>query len=186
MVYFYSNHRTQNIFLLGASYLFYCTWDWRFLFLILISTTLDFVCGLRINSCHIQVNRKIFLIISVSGNLFILGFFIGGFADFCGAVPPPVRPAVRAGVRTARRTARKATYVKRHDLNNDGVVDAKDRAIWVRKHNGRLLISYVDEDGYFLEEIDIDNDGVVTARELRIWVEKHDENGDGKVTEDEL
>ena len=36
------NHRHQNYFLLVASYLFYGYWDWRFVFLMLFSTTVDF------------------------------------------------------------------------------------------------------------------------------------------------
>jgi len=37
--------RWQNIWLLAASYLFYGWWDVRFLFLIVISTALDYCCG---------------------------------------------------------------------------------------------------------------------------------------------
>ena len=38
-------HRHQNSLLLAASYLFYGFWDYRFLFLILLSTAIDFVAG---------------------------------------------------------------------------------------------------------------------------------------------
>jgi alginate O-acetyltransferase complex protein AlgI len=34
--------KSQNLFTLIASYLFYGWWDWRFLFLILASTLVDF------------------------------------------------------------------------------------------------------------------------------------------------
>ena len=37
-LYLVLNHRWQNRLLLLASYLFYCAWDWRFLFLILAAT----------------------------------------------------------------------------------------------------------------------------------------------------
>lgn len=41
--------RGQNLMLLGASYLFYGWWDARFLFLIVLSTVVDFCCGLLID-----------------------------------------------------------------------------------------------------------------------------------------
>jgi alginate O-acetyltransferase complex protein AlgI len=42
-------HRGQNILILVASYVFYGWWDIRFLSLIVISTALDFSCGLLIH-----------------------------------------------------------------------------------------------------------------------------------------
>ncbi len=48
-------HRKQNILLLIASYFFYSCWDIRFLFLIVLSTVVDFSCGRII---HNGVMRK--------------------------------------------------------------------------------------------------------------------------------
>lgn len=42
--------RAQNILLLGASYFFYACWDWRFLFILIFSTYLDYFTGIKINS----------------------------------------------------------------------------------------------------------------------------------------
>ena len=42
------NHRTQNVFLLLASYFFYGWWDWRFLALMVGSTTMDFLIAQKI------------------------------------------------------------------------------------------------------------------------------------------
>lgn len=42
------NTKYQNILLLISSYIFYAWWDWRFLSLILISSSLDYIVGLRI------------------------------------------------------------------------------------------------------------------------------------------
>ena len=67
--------RRQNAFLLVASYYFYAAWDWRFLFLLLISTLLDFVCAFQIDSTENPRRRRVFLIFSVVGNLTLLGFF---------------------------------------------------------------------------------------------------------------
>ena len=48
--------RAQNRMLLAASYLFYGCWDLRFLFLIVISTAVDFCAGLLIDSG--EINRR--------------------------------------------------------------------------------------------------------------------------------
>jgi D-alanyl-lipoteichoic acid acyltransferase DltB (MBOAT superfamily) len=61
--------------LLVASYIFYGWWDWRFLFLILISTSIDFICALKIYETDDIKRRKFFLYLSMIGNLSILGFF---------------------------------------------------------------------------------------------------------------
>ena len=42
--------RGQNLMLLAASYLFYGWWDTRFLFLIVLSTCVDYLCGIAIES----------------------------------------------------------------------------------------------------------------------------------------
>lgn len=41
-------HKAQNVFLLIAGYVFYGSWDIRFLFLIVLSSSLDFICSLLI------------------------------------------------------------------------------------------------------------------------------------------
>ncbi|MCP4652140.1 MAG: MBOAT family protein [Candidatus Omnitrophica bacterium] len=74
-LYLKSNHRWQNAILLVASYIFYGSWDWRFLSLIVLSTILDFYCGAKIYNSPQQSKRKTFLILSIFGNLTILGFF---------------------------------------------------------------------------------------------------------------
>jgi alginate O-acetyltransferase complex protein AlgI len=63
----------QNIFLLVASYFFYGWWDWRFLFLLLLSTFIDYSFGLAIYNS--EKRKKLFLWLSVVNNLAILGFF---------------------------------------------------------------------------------------------------------------
>ena len=74
-LYLCCGHRKQNRLLLIASYIFYGSWDWRFLFLIVISTIVDYICGTRISNCNKPRVRKIFLLISIATNLGILGFF---------------------------------------------------------------------------------------------------------------
>jgi len=58
-----------------GSYYFYAQWDWRFLSLILVSTVVDFVIGLRLDKTDDPGQRKWLLLISMAVNLGILGFF---------------------------------------------------------------------------------------------------------------
>ena len=66
--------RWQNGLLLAASYLFYARWDWRFLGLILLSTTVDFLAA-RAMPNAVGRRRKLLLAISLITDLGILGFF---------------------------------------------------------------------------------------------------------------
>ena len=72
---FKKNVKTQNIFILFASYLFYGWWDWRFLSLIFLSTAVDYFIGLKIDSIDNQKSRKSWLWVSVLFNVGLLGFF---------------------------------------------------------------------------------------------------------------
>ena len=65
----------QNIFILMSSYVFYGWWDWRFLFLIFLSTVVDYFVAMRIEQTHKKKSKKIYLLISIIFNLSILGFF---------------------------------------------------------------------------------------------------------------
>jgi len=77
--YFLLPHRWQNYMLLVASYIFYGWWDYRFLSLMLISSVLDYFCSLYADPhqspAHSERQRKIAVIISICGNLGLLGFF---------------------------------------------------------------------------------------------------------------
>ena len=72
-LYVYLPHRKQNLLLLAASYIFYGWWDWRFTLLLLISTIVDYNCGLAIHKNSSK--RKLFLFISLATNLGILSLF---------------------------------------------------------------------------------------------------------------
>jgi alginate O-acetyltransferase complex protein AlgI len=69
------HHRAQNLLLLGASYVFYGYWDWRFLGLLALSTGVDFVVGRALFRSEDPRRRKLLLTVSVCTNLGILGFF---------------------------------------------------------------------------------------------------------------
>ncbi len=67
--------RNQNRLLLAASYLFYGWWDWRFLALMLLSSSIDYFCGLGLGRTDDPSKRKRLLWTSMTANLVILGFF---------------------------------------------------------------------------------------------------------------
>ncbi|MFC1510037.1 MBOAT family O-acyltransferase [Candidatus Omnitrophota bacterium] len=71
----HKQHKWQNKLLLVASYVFYGSWDWRFLSLIVISTIVDYFCGIYIDASDNEKTRKQFLFLSVFCNLSMLGFF---------------------------------------------------------------------------------------------------------------
>src|SRR6059036_3303246 len=69
------NHRTQNVFLLLASYFFYGWWDWRFLALMVGSTTMDFLIAQKIVPEQQNPHRRKWFIFSLFLNFTILGIF---------------------------------------------------------------------------------------------------------------
>jgi len=81
------NIKIQNILLLVSSYFFYGWWDWRFLILIVISSFVDYVIGLKLNKTVKNSKRKLLLFISIFVNIGFLSyfkyfnFFIDSFTD---------------------------------------------------------------------------------------------------------
>jgi D-alanyl-lipoteichoic acid acyltransferase DltB (MBOAT superfamily) len=61
--------------LLVASYVFYGSWDWRFLFLIALSTCVDFFVGSRMFQHPDDRVRRRLLFVSLATNLSLLGVF---------------------------------------------------------------------------------------------------------------
>jgi alginate O-acetyltransferase complex protein AlgI len=68
-------HRGQNYMLLAASYIFYGYWDWRFLFLMLFSTVVDYTAALLIAGTGSRLKRKSVLVTSIVVQLSLLGLF---------------------------------------------------------------------------------------------------------------
>jgi alginate O-acetyltransferase complex protein AlgI len=83
MPYWRLSHRSQNVFLLLTSYFFYGWWDWRFLGLMIGSTTIDFLVAQKIVPSQSNTHRKQWLIFSLVVNFTILGIFkyFNFFAD---------------------------------------------------------------------------------------------------------
>lgn len=67
--------RFQNLFILIVSYIFYGWWSPKFLFLIALSTIIDFTIGIGLDYYKKENTRKLLLWASIGLNLGLLGFF---------------------------------------------------------------------------------------------------------------
>ena len=67
--------RQQNLVLLLASYVFYGWWDYRFLSLIVLSSSVDFVIGKQIHRAKSPLAKRRLLLISLATNLGLLAYF---------------------------------------------------------------------------------------------------------------
>lgn len=92
------NLKFQNILLLLASYFFYACWDWRFLFLLMFSTFLDYFTGLKMQDAKNQKRKRFWFWLSVAINLGFLGifkyynFFAESFAETISHIGLQVNP----------------------------------------------------------------------------------------------
>lgn len=100
-VLYWINYRSitrQNILLLVASYIFYGWWDWRFLALLFISSSVDFVVGLRLQKEVEARERRKLVGISLLVNLGMLSFFkyfnffVDSFIDAFGLLGISLHP----------------------------------------------------------------------------------------------
>lgn len=68
---------SRNIFIVGASYLFYGWWDWRFLVLIFFTTLCSFISGLLIEKWNVLHRKKALMVVwtNTGINLGILALF---------------------------------------------------------------------------------------------------------------
>jgi alginate O-acetyltransferase complex protein AlgI len=72
VVYWRLNHRRQNSLILVSSYVFYGFFDYRFLFLILLTTVVDYLGGLGVTGRHVPVRRRAELGLLVIGAALLL------------------------------------------------------------------------------------------------------------------
>ena len=90
--------RYQNLLLLISSYFFYACWDWRFLFLLIFSTLLDYYTGIKMSDAKDKQVKKFWFWLSVSINLGFLAafkyynFFATSFADAISNIGLSVSP----------------------------------------------------------------------------------------------
>ena len=92
------NRKIQILLLLTSSYFFYACWDWRFLFLLIFSTALDFFTGSKMETAKTVASKKFWFWLSISINISFLGvfkyynFFAESFADIMGNFGLQVNP----------------------------------------------------------------------------------------------
>src|SRR6516165_6303974 len=68
--------RFQRYLLLTVSgYVFYGYWDWRFCFLLLLSSLISFFSALQLVGASTARGRRSWLVLSIGADLLILGFF---------------------------------------------------------------------------------------------------------------
>ncbi|CAH0198298.1 Peptidoglycan O-acetyltransferase [Pedobacter sp. Bi27] len=97
--FFCKKKQSQNILLLVASYFFYACWDWRFLFLLVFSTLLDYYTGIKMAETDNKV-RKFWFWLSIGINLGFLAvfkyfnFFADSFAESVSHLGYHVNPWV--------------------------------------------------------------------------------------------
>ncbi len=72
---FPKNLKVQNAFLLLVSYIFYGWWDWHFLWLIALSSMVDFGVGLGLAGTENKRHRRLLLFLSLTVNLGLLAYF---------------------------------------------------------------------------------------------------------------
>src|SRR3954468_9787306 len=69
------DNRSRKIWLLVCSYFFYACWNWKFLFLLIGSSLLDYVVGVGLAQTQNPRARRAWIALSLSGNLAVIAFF---------------------------------------------------------------------------------------------------------------
>ena len=89
---FSKNLKTQNMLILAGSYFFYAWWDWRFLLLLVFSSWLNFVIGIKLGIANNDKAKKFLLYTGIGFGLALLiyfkyfNFFISSFVDAFSAM----------------------------------------------------------------------------------------------------
>lgn len=92
------NLKLQNTLLLVASYFFYGSWDYRFLFLLIFSTLLDYYTGIKMADASSASKKRFWFWLSIGVNLGFLGvfkyynFFAGSLAEALARVGIQINP----------------------------------------------------------------------------------------------
>src|SRR4051812_19677167 len=68
-------NRARKIWLLAVSYIFYAAWNWKFVFLLIASSLLDYFVGTMLARTSDRRARRGWLILSLSANLGTIAFF---------------------------------------------------------------------------------------------------------------
>ncbi|MEV5027354.1 MBOAT family O-acyltransferase [Paenibacillus sp. LPE1-1-1.1] len=75
LIYYVLPFKTKNLFILLASYIFYAWGSSEFLYMLIVSTFMDYVFGLLIDRSKKVKHKKIFVSLSIIINLSLLAYF---------------------------------------------------------------------------------------------------------------
>ncbi|MBU1083529.1 MAG: hypothetical protein KKG84_00415 [Candidatus Omnitrophica bacterium] len=131
--------------------------------------------------------KIIMMLTLLSASAFIMPFHHTAFAEH-----KPTLPKIKKPVPVIPRTIKASEkahheYIRSHDKNGDGVVDDRDRLLWLKeKHDVEptVLVSTENED--IVEVMDLDSDGNVDAAEMQYFYSKYDIDGNGVLEEEEI
>ena len=90
-LYYFLGARKRAILLLISSYAFYMSWKAEYVFLLLLTTSIDYLAGIRIEASHKISTKRIWLSISILCNLGMFAAFryaevlLSGFNQFASA-----------------------------------------------------------------------------------------------------
>jgi|SRR4051794_10776510 len=69
------DNRSRKMWLLFVSYIFYAAWNWKFVFLLIASSLLDYFVGTMLARTSDPPGRRAWLILSLTANLGTIAFF---------------------------------------------------------------------------------------------------------------
>ena len=75
LLYFLLPFKWRNPFLLIASYYFYMSWKWEFGFLMLFTSAVNYVAGLKINGSKVRRTQRLWLTLAIVASLGVLVYF---------------------------------------------------------------------------------------------------------------
>jgi D-alanyl-lipoteichoic acid acyltransferase DltB (MBOAT superfamily) len=75
LLFYTAPRRMRRYILLLASYLFYASWNYKFIALLLILTAIDYTAGIWLDRLQSPRRRRLVLVGSLAANLAFLGFF---------------------------------------------------------------------------------------------------------------
>jgi len=121
-------------------------------------------------------------------------FIFFSLSSICSFSAPVPKKYYRHRTRIPRRRAyrrkksHKYHYIKKHDINNDGTVNYKDKVLWLKKHHKTTTSIVIEapagtDEETLLEEFDINEDGQLDIYEIEVAFESYDINEDGVLDE---
>ena len=81
--------KNKKLILLISSYFFYGFWDWRFLSILLFSTSMDYLIGLRVGNNKKLLSLSFFINFATLGFFKYFNFFVTSLSDLLDLINIP-------------------------------------------------------------------------------------------------